>query len=139
VYDADARFRLVDLPGYGYARASKAERRGLSRLIRSYLSSREQLAGIIWLLDIRRDPSRDDLDMADLLADRGVPVLVAVTKADKISRGRRSERVRSILDAVGVPEEQCIVTSATTREGVLDLRDSLEALVTASRSDTGSK
>ena len=139
VYDVDDRFRLVDLPGYGYARASKVERRGLSQLIRSYLSSRERLAGVIWLLDIRRDPSRDDLEMADLLVERGVPVLVAVTKADKVSRGRRRERVLAILDAIGVTDEQCVVTSATSREGVVDLRDSLEALVTASSSETGSE
>jgi GTP-binding protein len=130
VYDVESRYWIVDLPGYGYTRASKTERRGLSRLITSYLSNRQGLAGVIWLLDIRRDPSRDDLAMADLLIDRGIPVLVAVTKADKMSRSRRQERVQAILSQIGVAEEQCVVTSAASREGVVDLRDSLEALVT---------
>lgn len=120
---------LVDLPGYGYARASKSERRGFASLIRSYLSERPRLAGVIWLLDIRRDPSSDDLDIAELLAQRGVPVLVAVTKADKVSRSRRRGRLGAIADAVGVHVDQCVITSATTREGVADLRDSLEAFL----------
>jgi GTP-binding protein len=139
VYDVEGRFWIVDLPGYGYARTSKSERRGLSRLITSYLSSRRELAGVIWLLDIRREPSRDDLGMADLLVDCGIPVLVAVTKADKVSRSRRRQRAQSILDQIGVAEEQCIVTSATNREGVVDLRDSLEALVAGTLGGTVSE
>ena len=129
VYDVGSRLLLVDLPGYGYARASKSERRGFARLIRSYLSERPNLVGVIWLLDIRREPSSDDLEIAGLLAQRGVPVLAAVTKADKVSRTRRQGRVHAIADAVGIHVDQCVITSATTREGIADLRDSLEALL----------
>ncbi len=129
VYDADGRIYLIDLPGYGYARTAKSVRLGLSRLITDYLSNREHLVGVVWLLDIRRDPSTQDLEMANLLASRGVPVLVAVTKADKLSRGPRRERVDAILGAVGVPEEQCVVTSARTREGVQELRESVLSLL----------
>jgi GTP-binding protein len=119
----------VDLPGYGYARASKAERRGFSHLITDYLSSRENLAGVVWLLDIRREPSPDDLDIANLLATLGVPVLVAVTKADKVSRGRRARLIERILAATGVDGDQCIVTSAQTREGTMELRQTVLRLV----------
>ena len=129
VFDVDGTYLFVDLPGYGYARTSKKERRGFSKLIRSYLSQRDPLVGVIWLLDIRRDPSRDDLAMAELLAHRGVPVLVAITKADKVSRGSRRQRVAAILAAIDAPEEQCVVTSAQTREGIEELRDSVSELV----------
>ena len=129
VYAAGDRFYLVDLPGYGYARIGKAERHGFSKLIGDYLSTRENIAGVVWLLDIRRDPSPDDLVMANLLAARGVPVLVAVTKADKVSRSRRPARISHILSAAGVPEDQCVVTSAQTREGAAELQDSVLALV----------
>ena len=139
VYAAE-RFFLIDLPGYGYARVGKAERRGFSKLIRDYLSTRERLAGVVWLLDIRRDLSSDDRAMANLLAARGVPVLVAVTKADKVSRSRRPPRIRQILAATGVSEDQCVVTSAQTREGTADLQESVLALVdlsgTAGHSET---
>lgn len=129
VYNVDGRFYLVDLPGYGYARTAKSLRRGLSRLITDYLSTRQHLAGVVWLLDIRREPSAEDLQMANLLTERGVPVLVAVTKVDKLGRGRRNERVASILSAVNVPPDQCVVTSAHTREGSRELRASIIALV----------
>jgi selenocysteine-specific translation elongation factor len=62
-----------------------------------------------------------------------------VTKADKVSRSRRRQRAQSILDQIGVAEEQCIVTSATNREGVVDLRDSLEALVAGTLGGTVSE
>jgi GTP-binding protein len=128
VFEFDSAY-LVDLPGYGYARVGKVERRGLQRLIREYLERREQLAGAIWLLDVRRDPSADDLEVAELLHRRELPVLVAVTKADKLGRMRRLERARSILAAVEIPSDQCVVTSARTGAGIDDLRDSIAAFI----------
>ncbi len=94
VFQVDDRYYLVDLPGYGYARASKPDRRRFHALLQEYLSTREPLAGVIWLLDVRREPSPDDHEVAELLARRGVPVLAAITKADKLSRTRRGERAR---------------------------------------------
>lgn len=128
VYDVDRRYYLVDLPGYGYARASKRSRRSYADLIRAYLSDRERLAGIVWLLDVRRDPSANDLEMAARLVETGVPVLVALTKGDKLRRGPRQARRRAILDAVQLPEDQCVVTSARTREGIDELREAIDAL-----------
>jgi GTP-binding protein len=135
VYNADGILYLVDLPGYGYARAAKSVRRSFSRLITDYLSKRSHLAGVVWLLDIRREPSSKDLQMANLLAKLGVPVLVAVTKADKVGRGRRNQRVADILTAVSVAAEQCVVTSAHTREGSQELLESILALVERTDSD----
>lgn len=114
---------FVDLPGYGYARASKRARAGFQRLLAAYVADRGPLAGVIWLLDLRRDPSAEDLAMAALLVRRGVPVLVALTKADKVPRGGRGARARAIADAVGVPEDQCVLTSARRNEGIGSLRD----------------
>ena len=129
VYSVDGRFYLVDLPGYGFARVSKVERGSFRRLLTDYLSTRDKLAGVVWLLDIRREPSAEDLDMANLLAVRGVPVLVAVTKADKLSRGRRLQRIAEILSAIEVHQDQCIVTSALKREGIDELQKSVLELV----------
>jgi len=129
VYNADGMLYLVDLPGYGYAAGAKSVRHSLSTLITDYLSTRSYLAGVVWLLDIRREPSAEDLQMANLLAERGVPVLVAVTKADKVGRDYRSRRVVDILTSVGVAAEHCVVTSARTREGSQELLESILALV----------
>ena len=129
VYDINSAFYLVDLPGYGFAKVSKAERASFSKLINTYLSKRQDLIGVVWLLDIRRDPSRDDLAIGDVIAERGMPALVAITKTDKVSRGHRNRRCGAIAEAIGVPESQCLLTSAKTNEGIGDLAESIEALV----------
>lgn len=129
VYDVDERYYLVDLPGYGYAEASKTVRQDLQGLLKRYFSERTLLAGVVWLLDIRREPSPDDLEMGTLIGERGIPALVAITKADKFGRGRRDQRARAILDAVQIPADQCVVTSAQTKDGIEDLRDSIQAFV----------
>jgi GTP-binding protein len=128
VYDVDGRWYLVDLPGYGFARASDADRAGFRRLLESYVSEREHLSGVVWLLDIRRDVSDEDLVVAERFADRGVPVLGAITKADKLPRGQRTRRAKAIMQSLKLPENQVVVTSALSGEGVEDLRDSIEAL-----------
>ncbi len=136
VYRVDDRLYLVDLPGYGYARVAKTERRRFSQLIDGVLGSRHNLAGVVWLLDIRRSPSEEDIALAQRLAAHGVPSLVAITKGDKVSRGRRPEHVRAILHSISVPDDQAIVTSVVTKEGIDDLRDSIVGLVESIREDT---
>jgi len=122
---------LVDLPGYGYARAGKAERAGLSTLIRKYISGRPDLAGMVWLLDIRRDPSAQDWDMLELLADRGVPVLVAITKADKLAHGARAARRRELVQSLALEDDQVQLTSSTTGLGIPELGDTILGLLEA--------
>jgi GTP-binding protein len=118
---------LVDLPGYGWARAGRGERTAWRRLVTAYLARRETLAGVVWLLDIRRDPSPDDAEVASTLARRAVPTLVALTKADQVSRARRLARAAAIAGALALDHAEFIVTSARTREGAEDLRDSVLA------------
>lgn len=129
VYDVDDRFYLVDLPGYGYARHSQTIRAQLLRLIADYLSERTTLAGVVWLLDIRRDPSPDDREFLRRLAERDVPTLLALTKADKMPYGHRVERRRALLRQLGAPEEQAILTSARSRIGVTELRAAVDAFL----------
>ena len=129
VYDVDGRWYLVDLPGYGFAKASHDDRTDFHRLLNAYVKQREQLAGVVWLLDIRRDLSSDDLNMADSFAARSVPVLAVITKADKLPRGQSERRVEAIMQSVKLPRDQYVVTSALSGAGVEDLRESLEALV----------
>jgi GTP-binding protein len=128
VYRIEDRLYLVDLPGYGYARLSHSERRRLGALINSVLGKRSSLEGAVWLLDIRRDPSEADLAMGERLAQHGIPVLVATTKGDKMGWGKRKERLREILHAVKLPDDQAVVTSAMTGEGIRDLQDAILAL-----------
>ncbi len=123
-------FYLVDLPGYGFARAGKAARATYRTLVTRYLRERQALAGVAWLLDARHDPSDRDLDMQELLVESGRPVLAVLTKADKLGRSAQRERARAIAQALALPEDQVQITSARSGEGIADLSASILALVT---------
>ena len=127
MFDVGHKLYLVDLPGYGYARVSKGERRRFGRLIEQYVARREEAVGIVWLLDIRHAPSAEDHHMAQLLAARKMPIIIALTKADKVSATQRADRVAAIVGAFDLPADQAIVTSAATGLGIDDLRESVLA------------
>jgi GTP-binding protein len=120
-------FYLVDLPGYGFARASKGARAGYRKLVTEYLRSRETLAGVVWLLDIRHQPSADDLQMQELLADSGRPVLAVLTKADKLTRSAIPPRARELAEALGLHQDQVQLTSSRSKQGIAELAASIFA------------
>lgn len=119
---------LIDLPGYGYARAGKGARAGFRSLLEDYLRHRETVAGVAWLLDIRRDLSADDNEVRGLLAASGRPVLAVLTKADKLGRAAVRERTGALAAELGLQEEELQPTSATTGEGIADLGESVLAV-----------
>jgi GTP-binding protein len=124
---AEDALYFLDLPGYGYARVSKAERTAFAGLVRHILD-RPRLAGVVWLLDARHEPSAGDRAMQDLLAQRRVPVLVAVTKADKLPRTRRQAQAAALQRTLGVDDDQLILTSTRTADGIPELREAIAAL-----------
>ena len=122
-------FVLVDLPGYGFAKAPAELRARWGRLMDDYLRSDEQLKGVVQLVDIRHGPTADDLRAIDYLAGLNVPVLFVLTKADKLRPQRRMAAVREITDRLGVDESQVVAFSALSGEGVEELRASVGALI----------
>jgi GTP-binding protein len=122
-------FVLVDLPGYGYAKISKERRAAWRPLIEDYLRGSKQLRGIVHLLDARHDPTRDDLQMLEFLADLGVPTIVVATKTDKLPRAQVATRVRELAQAAGVSEDQLIPFSAVTGSGRAELAEAIVGLV----------
>jgi GTP-binding protein len=119
---------FLDLPGYGYARAGKADRAAFARLVR-YTLARARLAGVVWLLDLRRDPSAQDRTMQELLVERETRVLAALTKGDKLPRTEQQHRAEELRVALELPEDQIVVTSAKTGDGIPELREAIGALV----------
>ena len=119
---------LVDVPGYGWSRAGRAERQAWRRLVERYVAERPLLAGVLWLLDLRRDPSPDDAAFARLLAARRVPVLPVATKADKVARAARGARLEALASALALAPSDVVVTSARTREGQEALRDAVRSI-----------
>ena len=106
--------RLVDLPGYGWARASRVERERWGRGIEEYLVGRPTLSGIVLLLDVRRDPEDDETNVAAFASARNLRLIRVATKVDKLGRGERERRLRRLEAAI---PGGWIPFSATTREG----------------------
>jgi len=119
------RFVLADLPGYGYAKVSKERKEEWRPLIEGYLSESPALRGVVLLLDVRREPSPEDLQMLDFLAELGPPTIIAATKIDKLSRAAGPERVAALARSLILDPEQIIPFSAVTGTG----RDELAAAV----------
>ena len=119
--------RLVDLPGYGYARVSDAERRRWADLIEGYFNDQRDLRLVLQLVDMRHPPSKDDYQMLNYLTDREIPFIIVLTKADKLNKAQRLQRLKALAteleDFEGV---KTIPFSALTGEGVADLRDILD-------------
>ena len=116
------RLRLVDLPGYGWARASREARERWGQGIEEYLVGRETLAAIVLLLDVRRDPEEDEQGVAEFAARRDLRLIRVATKVDKLGRGERVRRLRSLEGAM---PGRWIPFSATTGEGREALVDAL--------------
>jgi GTP-binding protein len=128
VFRIDTSYYFLDLPGYGYARAGKAQRAAFRGLLKHALR-REWLRGVVWLLDIRHSPSSDDWAMQETLAEGGAHVLAALTKADKLSTSQRTTKERDLRRELELPEDQVVVTSAKTGGGIIELREAIRALV----------
>lgn len=100
--DAQPKFYLVDLPGYGYAKVPGAMKDAWKPLIETYLSKRTSLAGVLLLIDIRRGPEDEELDFVPWLAERGVQLVVALTKADKLAKNKRMLEVSRARKTLGL-------------------------------------
>ena len=95
-------FYFVDLPGYGYAKVPEAVRVQWGKLMEEYLSSCPDLAGLFLLLDCRRDPNDDDLQLLEWLTHRQLPTLLVLTKTDKLTRDKTNRKVRQVQNKLGV-------------------------------------
>ena len=102
-------FHIVDLPGYGYARAPAAVRDQWSRMMQQYLRTRQQIVAVIQLVDSRHLPSRDDREMVQWLREEHMPFCVVATKMDKLSQNERQPALRKIAGALELPRTQPIV------------------------------
>lgn len=120
---------LVDLPGYGYAKVSRQERERWQPLIESYLGGRETLRAAVLLQDLRREWSDDEVLLVEWLSERDVPVLVALTKCDKLKPMRRAKRVRELKEAIALPKANVIPTSAQSGDGIPELWAAIDGLL----------
>ncbi len=116
-FNINSRYIFTDLPGYGYAAVSKAERAAWGKLIEYYFAKRENLALCVLLLDIRRIPNDDDMKMIASMKSRNVPLISVLTKSDKLSNNQRLKQVKLISEKSGINIDNLIIFSSLTGQG----------------------
>jgi GTP-binding protein len=133
-YNIDDRFYLVDLPGYGFAKVPKKLKEKWSVLIDDYLHNRENLAGIIQIVDARHKPSREDQMMVNWLLETGIPTLIVATKVDKISRGQWVKQEKMIKETLALrPDIPFCFFSAKTGEGLKTVENFISDIIDKKR------
>lgn len=129
-YRINGRFRIVDLPGYGYARVSRSVTESWGAMMENYLENRRNLLKVILLVDIRHDPTAQDVQMFDYIRYFGYNGIIVATKADKISRnqaGRQLGRIRTVLSLE--ERDRILPVSGLKRTGREELLDAMEGLL----------
>ena len=129
-YNIDNKFRLVDLPGYGYAKVSKAEKAKWDKLINEYLHDRENLKEVFLLVDIRHDPTALDIQMYDWIIDSGFTGFVIATKYDKISKNKLSKHIKAIKNKLNIDDEGLIFAySSENKHNLSVIHEQVEVIV----------
>jgi len=123
-------FHLVDLPGYGFAKVDKAEKQRWGAMMDRYFKQSTHLLHALQLVDIRHDPTEDDVIMGKYFRDMGIPYTVVATKADKISRGSRSKQLAPICRAMLVQPWEVILFSSEDATGRDELLKKIETITT---------
>lgn len=135
-YEINDSFRIVDLPGYGYAKVSKSITENWGQMIETYLAGRTSLRKVIQLVDIRHAPTAQDIQMYEWLRYYGLDGVVVATKADKISRNEMQKNQAVIRKTLGLsPDDLIIPVSALKRTGTDQLLEIMEALVSIEPED----
>ena len=134
-YRVNDQFFLVDLPGFGYAKAPQAVRESWKRLVEWYLGRDGGLRGVVYLVDGRHPPSKLDREMMETLGELGLPALVILTKIDRVPKGKRQETLEAAAKDLGVDPEQILPFSSKTGEGKDDLLVALDELLHSGEAD----
>lgn len=129
-YNIDNKFRLVDLPGYGYAKVSKAEKAKWDKLINEYLHDRENLKEVFLLVDIRHEATALDVQMYDWIIDSGFTGFVIATKYDKISKNKLSKHIKAIKNKLNINDEGLIFAySSENKHNLSVINEQVEVIV----------
>lgn len=114
-YNIDEQLIFVDVPGYGYAKVSKTQREKFGKMIEEYITKRENLQLVIQLVDLRHDPTQDDILMYKYLKHFDIPTLVICTKEDKIPKGKVQKHIKNIKTQLDMDPDDTIVSYSSIK------------------------
>ena len=125
-------FHLIDLPGYGFAKVDRKEKQRWGTMMQDYFAQADELKHVLCLVDIRHEPTADDITMNQFLRETGIPFTVIATKADKISRGARSKNLAPICRALLVQPWEIICFSGEDGTGRDELLAKMDEILNQS-------
>lgn len=123
-YHVNSEFYLVDLPGYGYAKRAKGEVEKWGKMIENYLHTSRVLKNVFLLIDIRHEPSANDIQMYEWIVHQGFEPIIIATKADKLNKSQLPKAIKLIRQTLNMPEDELLIPySAVTKKGREEIYD----------------
>ena len=117
-YEVDKKMIFTDAPGYGYAMGIRSDAKSFAKLLDPYFERRQQLKGMILVLDCRRTPNDDDLTMIEYARSMHLPILAALTKIDKLSRNQLNQQIELIVNTLHISRTSAIPVSSLNKDGM---------------------
>lgn len=128
-FEVDHRVVFTDAPGYGYATSDEKSALAFGKLLEPYFDHRENLKGMILVLDARRTPGEEDLDMINYGRSAHLPIICACTKSDKISYGKYTANARKIAETLQLPVSALIPVDAIHKKGIDDIWQRIDQMI----------
>ncbi len=128
-FEINKTFSFVDLPGYGYAKVPLSVKKKWGPMVETYLSERNTLKGVVLIMDIRRTPRLEELNFIDWLDHLGIPGILILTKADKLSKTKQVKQQQAIAKVLSADKESLILFSAKSRQGKDFIWDHINDLI----------
>jgi len=128
-FDVDSKYTVCDAPGYGYAKRSEKEVIQFGEMMEEYFTCRKELKLCVLILDIRRVPNQDDIDMYNYLKECNIPCLIVLNKSDKLSNNESIKQIEIIQEKLGLNEDKYLLTSTLKRKNIDELRGSIKEYV----------
>jgi GTP-binding protein len=128
-FNINEAFCFVDIPGYGYAKVPASVKKNWGPMIETYITTRKTLNGVVLIMDIRRTPGPEEMNMFDWLNHYDIPSVPVLTKSDKLSKTRQQKRLKEIVKTLSADKDNFILFSAKSRQGKDEVWDAVKKLI----------
>ncbi len=128
-FNINEAFSFVDIPGYGYAKVPAAVKKNWGPMIETYITTRKTLKGVVLIMDIRRKPGPEEMNMLDWLNHYDIPSIPVLTKSDKFSKTKQQIQRKEIANTLSADKDNLILFSAKSRQGKEKVWDAVKKLI----------
>ena len=128
-FNINEKFSFVDISGYGYAKVPASVKKKWGPMIETYITTRKTLKGVVLIMDLRRTPGPEEINMLDWLNHYGIPSVPVLTKSDKLSKTRQQKQLKEISNTLSADKDNFILFSAKSRQGKDEVWDVVKKLI----------